>query len=190
MTRNEFLEALRSELAGLPQAEIDEAIADYDAHFEEGLASGRSEEDIAAALGNPERLGKELRAEIGLRRWETARTPGNFLAVMAGFLALIAMDFIVLLPVLAILAFFALVAGLVATLLCLIGLGLIINLFQVTTGFFGEQALLRILSGLSMLGFGIGGGALLILLMDLTVRALGRFARLHYTLLNQAEVTS
>ena len=190
MTRNEFLDTLRQCLSGLPQTEIDEVIADYEAHFEEGLAAGRSEEDIAAALGDPERLGKELRAEIGLRRWESARTPGNFFAAMASFVTLIAMDFIVLLPLLALLVLFVLIAGLVATLLCLIGLGLLMNLFYITDGLFGEAALVRMVGGITMLGFGIGGGALLILLMDLVIRALGRFARLHYNLLNKVETPS
>lgn len=190
MTRNEFLDTLRRLLAGLPQTEIDDVIADYAAHFDEGIAAGRTEDNIAAALGDPERLGKELRAEIGLRRWETERTAGNFFAVVAGFVTLIAMDFIVLLPLLAILILFVLIAGLVATLLCLIGLGLVMNLFYVTDSFFGEAALMRMVGGITMLGFGVGGGALLILLMDLVIRALGRFARLHYTLLNKAEMAS
>jgi len=190
MTRNEFLGTLRHLLSGLPQTEIDDVIADYAAHFDEGVAAGRSEEDIAAALGDPERLGKELRAEIGLRRWETERTPSNFFAVMAGFVTLIAMDFIILLPVLAVLVLFVLIAGLVATLLCLIGLGLLMNLFYITDAFLGEAALMRMVGGITMLGFGVGGGALLILLMDLVIRALGRFARLHYTLLNKVEMTS
>ena len=69
-------------------------------HFAEGMAAGRSEAEIAAALGDPQRLARELRAEAGLRRWETARTPANFFAAMAGFLALIAVDFVFLLPLL------------------------------------------------------------------------------------------
>jgi hypothetical protein len=36
------------------------------------------------------------------------------------------------------------------------------------------------------LGLGVGGGALLLLLIDYLVRLLGRFARLHYTLLQRA----
>jgi len=45
----------------------------------------------------------------------------------------------------------------------------------------------RKLSGLGLLGVGIGGGALLLLMIDYVVRLLGKFARLHYTLLNQAD---
>ena len=40
------------------------------------------------------------------------------------------------------------------------------------------------LSGVGLLGVGIGGGALLLMMIDYVVRLLGKFARLHYALLN------
>ena len=73
MTRAEFLSILHERLRGLPAPEIEELMDDYDSHFAEGLAAGRSEAEIAAALGDPARLARELRAEAGLRRWESAR---------------------------------------------------------------------------------------------------------------------
>ena len=64
---------------------------------------GRSEAEIAA-LGDPVRLARELRAEAGAcGRWETARTPSNFYAAFGGP-ALIAVDFMFLLPLLGALA--------------------------------------------------------------------------------------
>ncbi len=122
MTRLEFLDTLRRRLAGLPPAEIDDLVADYATHFADGMAAGRSEADIAQALGDPMRLARELRAEAGFRRWETERTPASFFAVLFGFLALV-----------------------------------------------------------------IGGGALLLMMIDYVVRLLGKFARLHYALLNRAD---
>ena len=75
MTRQEFIARLKAGLAGLPlQAQAD-IVADYETHFTEGAAAGRSEADIAAALGDPERLARELRAEAGLKRWETRAQP-------------------------------------------------------------------------------------------------------------------
>ena len=71
MNRAEFLSRLRNGLAGLPGAQADEIIADYGGHFDEALAAGRSEEEVSAALGDPARLARELRAESGLRHWET-----------------------------------------------------------------------------------------------------------------------
>src|SRR5262245_65512713 len=112
MTRAEFLETLRRRLAGLPPSEIDELVGDYATHFADGMAAGRSEAEIAEALGDPMRLARELRAEAGFRRWEEARTPANFVAVLFGFLALMAVDFVFLLPLLGALALFTFLAGL------------------------------------------------------------------------------
>src|SRR6185503_1908871 len=78
MTKSEFLDTLYRRLGGLPPSEIDDVMADYAQHFADGSAAGRSEAEIAAALGDPARLARELRAEMGLRRWEEERTPANF----------------------------------------------------------------------------------------------------------------
>jgi uncharacterized membrane protein len=183
MTKAEFLNTLQRRLAGLPQAEIDELLGDYARHFDEGLAGGRSEIEIAKALGDPMRLARELRAEVGFRRWEEARTPANFLAVLFGFLALIAVDFVVLLPVLVGLALVALMMGVVLLGLCIAGISVMLRWDSLFTSDF----LTRILTGIGLLGLGVGGGALLMLTIDHVVRVLGKFARLHYALLNKAE---
>jgi uncharacterized membrane protein len=185
MTRLEFLDTLRRRLAGLPQEEIDELIGDYAQHFADGIAEGRSEAEIAAALGDPMRLARELRAEAGFRRWETAPTPANFFAVVFGFLALVAVDFVFLLPLLGGLALFVFIAAIVAFALCIAGLALMMQIFHLGHGL-GLHYLTRIFGGIGLLGLGVGGGALLLLLIDYLVRLLGRFARLHYTLLQRA----
>jgi uncharacterized membrane protein len=186
MTQDEFLQNLHRRLGGLPPGEIDELMSDYAAHFAEGRAEGRSETEIAAALGDPARLARELRAEAGLRRWETARTPGNFYGALAGFLALIAVDFVFLLPLLAGFALFILVAAIVQIALCIAGAALVAKLFQFDHGL-SLHYLARILGGLGLIGVGVGGSALLLLIVDYVVRALGKFARLHYSLLNRAD---
>jgi uncharacterized membrane protein len=187
MTRLEFLETLRRRLAGLPEAEIDDLVADYATHFADGMAAGRSEAEIAEALGDPMRLARELRAEAGFRRWETERTPASFFAVLFGFLALVAVDFVFLLPLLGGLALFTLIAGIVVLALCVAGLVLLAKLLS-WDGLFAFHSLTRTLSGLGLLGVGIGGGALLLMMIDYVVHLLGKFARLHYALLNKAEL--
>lgn len=186
MSRLEFLDTLRRRLAGLPPAEIDDLVADYATHFADGMAAGRSEAEIAQALGDPMRLARELRAEAGFRRWESERTPASFFAVLFGFVALIAVDFVFLLPLLGGLVLFTLIAAIVLLALCIAGVVLLARLFS-WDGLFAFHSLVRKLSGLGLLGVGIGGGALLLLMIDYVVRLLGKFARLHYTLLNQAD---
>jgi hypothetical protein len=87
-----------------------------------------------------------------------------------------------LLPFLATLTVFTLIAGIVALALCLVGLALFMS-----AGFFGLHSLMRAVVGLGLLGFGVGGGALLTILVDWVVRLLGKYARLHYTLLQHAD---
>ena len=189
MTRTEFLAVLRSRLRGLPPDAIDDLVDDYASHFAEGMAEGRSEAEIAAALGDPARLARELRAEAGLRRWETAHTPANFYAALVGFLALIAVDFMFLLPLLAALALAALLLGVAMIVLCVVGLALAMKLFHLDHGL-SLGYLARILAGVGLMGLGVGGGALLLIGLDHTVRLLARFARLHYALLQRADATA
>ncbi len=189
MTRLEFLDTLRRRLAGLPQAEIDDLVGDYAAHFADGMAAGRSEAEIAEALGDPMRLARELRAEAGFRRWEEAPTPGNFFGVLFGFVALVAVDFVFLLPLLVVLLIVTLLAGFATLGLAVAGLVLTLGLFRLDHGL-SLHYFSRIFAGLGLLGIGVGGGAGLLLMIDYVVRLLGRFARLHYTLLNQASHAS
>lgn len=60
MTRRRFLWQLRQGLRGLEQQEVERILADYDAHFAEGLALGRGEADVASALGDPISLAREF----------------------------------------------------------------------------------------------------------------------------------
>ena len=186
MTQAEFLDILRRRLAGLPRDEIDDLLDDYAMHFREGLAEGRSEAEIAAALGDPARLARELRAEAGFRRWEASPTPSTFLSATAGFVALVAVDFMFLLPALLVIAVLAFAAGIVLLALILAGTVLVLKLFQLGHGF-TVHYFARIFTGVGLMGLGIGGGALLLIGVGALVRLLSRFARLHYSLLDRAE---
>ena len=75
MTRQAFLARLREGLRGLPTQTVADMMADYEAHIADGAAAGRSEEEVAAALGNPDRLAREIRAESSLNRWCDERSP-------------------------------------------------------------------------------------------------------------------
>ncbi len=185
MTRANFMAQLRRGLAGLPQAQIDDLAADYEAHFADGAAHGRSEDEVAEALGDPTRLARELRAEVGFQRWEQNRSAGNFLGVVLALLGLATLDIVILFPVLCALAgiFFGLaVACLVVT---LVGMVLLFNLLPFWHPALGDVAF-QTLAGVGLLAGGVGGGALLVMLLDWMARLLVRYARLHYRLLNSA----
>jgi uncharacterized membrane protein len=84
MSRAEFLAALRAGLRGVPQTAVEEIVADYAAHFDEGVAVQRSEADIAAALGEPRVIAGELRMEMRIEDFEAAPSVRSGLRVLTG----------------------------------------------------------------------------------------------------------
>lgn len=186
MTRADFIAQLRKALTGLAPQYIDEIVADYEAHFSEGLAAGRSEADVAQALGDPQRLGRELRAEKGLRRWETERSPSALIGAIAALGGMLALDILILLPFLSVVVFTAIILGIVFFAVGIAGLGLLLSsLFHWHAGFAG--VLSRILAGIGLFGGGVGFGALLYLALEWLVKLLGGYARLHYRVLKTTE---
>lgn len=183
MNRVAFLTILNDGLAGLPADEIDDILADYMSYFDEAEASGRSEAEVAAALGDPRRLARELRAETGLRRWENRRSLGNSAAALLALGGLAAVDFLFLLPVLFAVTLIMLVIGLIVVVLGIVGIGLLLSLLKL--GHFASVAaiVLRAVAGIGLIASSVGGGALLLLGLNGAVKMLGNYARLHYRLL-------
>ena len=183
MNRVAFVTILNDGLAGLPAREIDDIIADYMSYFDEAEASGRSEAEVAAALGDPRRLARELRAETGLRHWENRRSLGNSAAALLALGGLATVDILFLLPLLFAVTLTMLVIGLVVFALGLVGLGLLLSLVKI--GHFASIAaiLVRAVAGIGLLAGSVGGGALLLLALNAAVSMLGNYARLHYRLL-------
>lgn len=183
MTRQAFIARLREGLRGLPAQAVADIVADYEAHFAEAAAAGRSEQDVAAALGDPDRLARELRAEAGLKRWEEQRNPSAAAQAVFAVLGLGALDILVLLPILMTLGgvlfgcFVAVVAIFVAGGAVFAG-----------GPFFhppGGPAT-AILIGIGMMAGAASGGALLTIITTGLVNALVWYGRLHYRLLKPA----
>ena len=67
----------------------------------------------ARALGDPARLAREMRAEVGFRRWESDRSAGNLAGVILALLGLATLDLMFLLPILIVMVavFFGLACG-------------------------------------------------------------------------------
>lgn len=178
MTRQEFLGKLRAALYGLPNAKVDEIVADYQSHFEEGAAAGRSEAEVAAALGDPARLAKELRAEAHVERWKEERTPSAGAAAVIALIGLIAVDWFFLLPLG--IALVAVLFAMAIVAVCLVAVGP----FVAVLGNFGDHdwALgqpAALLAGLCMTASGVALGALTAAFGILGGRGLVAWARLH-----------
>jgi len=183
MTRSEFLDRLRRGLGGMPQATVDDIVADYDTHFTDALAAGRSEADVAAALGDPTRLARELRAEVGMKHWETTKSPSSAASAVLAIVGLGAVDILILLPI-----FSTVVSALIGIFAAAIG------------GFIGGGVLLAAgpflglpggIAASLLGGFGIMAAALAIGVLAVAgtiglVNATVWYARLHYRVVKPA----
>jgi uncharacterized membrane protein len=181
--RQMFLRRLKAGLRGMPRASIADIMADYEGHFDAGQAAGRSEADVAAALGNPSRLARELRAEAGLRRWEDERSLAAGLGVIVGVLGLAALDLFIVLPLLVaavttVFSFFIVGLG-----TCLAGsVALPFAIITNFPGFAGDRLQATLLS-VGLLSGGASVVAFCILFTIGLVNVLVRYGRAHYRLI-------
>ena len=186
MNRATFMGELRAGLAGVHAKDVEEILADYESYFADGAAAGRSEQDIADGLGDPSRLARELRAEVGFKRWEAERSAGNFVGVILALLGLATIDLIFLIPALGVMLIVVLAVGAACLALMAIGSFLLFNRLGPGWHHPISNGVLQLLTGAGLLSGGLGGGALLLLITDWVARALIRYARLHFQLFNTA----
>jgi uncharacterized membrane protein len=183
MTRQDFIARLRQGLVGLPEQAQSDIVADYETHFTEGVAAGRSEADVAAALGDPDRLARELRAEAGVRRWQAQRNPEAAAAAVFAVLGLGAIDILVLLPILITVVSIICTTGIVA-LVGFIG-GAVVFAAGPFADFPGGVGA-ALLTGLALMAGGVSLAAVVTLVSTGLVNALIWYGRLHYRLLKPA----
>ncbi|MDB5438169.1 MAG: hypothetical protein JWM33_596 [Caulobacteraceae bacterium] len=186
MSRQEFLGKLRAGLYGLPQARISEIVADYESHFEEGRAAGRSDSEVAAALGDPARLAKELRAEAHVERWKEERTPSAGAAAVIALIGLIALDWFFLLPILFVVMVMLFVMGVTSIALFFAGLGVLIG------GIVGHVDHLTpveaIVAGIGCAAGGAALGSLTAMIGIGGAKLLVMWARLHAQVVKPAQI--
>lgn len=182
MTKDVFLNMLRRGLGGLPIEEIEEIMSDYSAHFAESEMRGRSEAEVVSALGDPARIARELRADIGLRRLETHWSLSNLIAAAMALAGLVIVDLLFLLPLLmlGILLGMGFAAGLVA--IGAAGLKVIATALLFSSGYALTALLARLCIGAGLVSGFLGGGALLLMVLGTGIRVLGHYARLHFRL--------
>ncbi len=187
MNRQTFLEILRKGLNGLPSDEISDIIGDYGAYFDDLEMSGRQEAEVAAALGNPSKIARELKANWELRRFEAQRTIPNMLTAGLALLGLAALDIFVLLPMLFVVCVIAICAN-----IALIGLG-IFGLKIALSSALGAQtessavAMGDILIGAGLISGAVALGAIMLLALGAAIQGVGRYARLHFQLLQASD---
>lgn len=86
MNELEFLNVLQNELSGLSKEEKEDIIYDYEEHFSVGLENGKTEEEIAKELGNPQNIANSYKAnvkvEIAEKNTSTRNVWGAAMAVI------------------------------------------------------------------------------------------------------------
>lgn len=178
--RAEFLATLKAGLRGAPAKVVDEIVADYIAHFNDGAAANRSESDVAAALGDPLALAGELRMELRIEAFEAAPSARSGARVLAGFIATGAINTVLLCvggPLLALVALSASLATLAAA-----GTGIWFLAAGASLGLPGGTGT-TVLCAFGLISAAISMAALLVLAAKALVSGLGRYMRLHYRLL-------
>lgn len=183
MTRIDFMTRLKRGLAGLPLKTQDEILADYDAHFDAGAEAGRSEAEVSEALGDPDRLARELRVEGGAKRWEAERNPSSAAAAVFAVLGLGAIDIIILLPIL-----MGVIGALFGFFMAAIGVFVAGAVVMVAGPFSGAPGgpIAAGLAGLGIVAGSVAVGALTAAVTAGLVHALIWYGRLHYRLLKPA----
>ena len=99
MTKQEYMQQLRRALEGYEQGFVQEILESYEEHFEAGLKSGRSEEEICRELGDSEELLREMGDEVEFKKEErplpkpvTAIEPVQYSGISKVQLNLFSMD--------------------------------------------------------------------------------------------------
>lgn len=76
MNKEQFLREMEALIARLPEEERIDIMRDYEEYFAAGLESGKTESEIAVALGSPKKIARELLAnyhvETASREWSFA----------------------------------------------------------------------------------------------------------------------
>jgi uncharacterized membrane protein len=183
MTRADFLARLRAGLVGLPTATAADIVADYESHFADGVAAGRSEAEVAEALGDPDRLARELRAESSAERWRQEKNPSAAAAAVFALIGLGAVDILFLLPLL-----MGVLGAIFGVFIALVAVFFAGGAVMVAGPFAGPPGgpLTAILLGLGMMAASVAAGGLMTIGTIGLVNACVWYARLHYRLLKPA----
>lgn len=79
MNQNTFLSLLNQNLHRLSQTEQADILQDFKEHFINGLADGKTEEEISASLGSPVQIAKEMLANYHFDKAQKKASTGNVL---------------------------------------------------------------------------------------------------------------
>ncbi|MGX9782764.1 DUF1700 domain-containing protein [Janthinobacterium lividum] len=98
MNKQDYLDALRRALAGLPPDLVAKTLDYYEQTFIEGAAAGRGEHEIAEDLGDPKKIALTLRNSTHRQAFEQKKTPVNLLRLLVSLVGLAIFNLFMVVP--------------------------------------------------------------------------------------------
>ncbi|MBA5687674.1 DUF1700 domain-containing protein [Rugamonas apoptosis] len=98
MSKQEYLDALKRAMTGLPPDTVAKTLAYYEQRFIDGLVAGRSEAEIAQELDEPRKIAMTLRANRHLHAYEQSRNPASLLRMLTSFAGLALFNLFMVIP--------------------------------------------------------------------------------------------
>jgi uncharacterized membrane protein len=98
MGKMEYLDALKRAMPGLPPHLQAKTLAYYEQRFVDGLAAGRSEEEIGRELDDPNKIAMTLRASAHLNSFNETKNPANLLRFLVSAVGLAIFNLFMVVP--------------------------------------------------------------------------------------------
>jgi len=171
MRKEVYISELSRHIRKLPAADIKDIIADYEEHFTNGRAAGKTDEQIVQSLGMPKAVGQEIMMNTLVTTAETSTTLVQrsevVLRMLLLFLVLAPFNFLMLVCPFLVLACLLMAGWAIPFALVAAAIGIVAFIFQN----FALIGVVGILTGLSMACMWIGtiGIAVLISLVMLVL---------------------
>ena len=99
MNKSEFLNTIERCLGSLRYEEKKDILYDYEEHFRIGNENGKTEEEIAQALGDPRSIAKNYAANYTLEKAKSDPSSRNILEALFAGLSLGFLNLIIVLPI-------------------------------------------------------------------------------------------
>lgn len=98
MNKQEYLDALKRAMTGLPPDTVAKTLAYYEQRFIDGLVAGRGEAEIARELDEPRKIAMTLRANRHLHAYEQSKNPATLLRMLMSFAGLALFNLFMVIP--------------------------------------------------------------------------------------------
>jgi uncharacterized membrane protein len=178
MNKEDYLKKLSKLVKKLPEEDRKEILSDYEEHFRIGIEKGRTEEEISEALGYPENVAKQIKADYMVKKAEDKPSPTSIIEALVAVAGLGLFNILVMIP--------SLILGIIILSLLLAGcagivIGIVIMLSPLLHIFFPNSMYLPlngVIGTLLIIGGGIfitGIGTVFVLIMAYAANWLYKF---------------